>query len=775
MNPLNLLRKNQSEASVHSSRHAARMTWASNSLSGTVQATSVFLRKNLWIWPIIAVTILGTVGFLVRSAIEATMRDNLRSGLQTLLHVEVAMLQNWFQSQQSHVQSAANSTEIRRLTKLLANEDLPLASAEPGEAPTTVDSLHRDLDRQLSPMMSSYRYTGYILADKTRRILSASDHTLIGQSEITLFESFLTKALDGQSTVSVPFRSVSLMKSSGGKYHTDMPVMYAVSPVRDENFQVIGVLALQIRPEEEFTEILQLGQLGRSGETYAFNRRGLMVSNSRFDEDLKLLGLVPQDDGSTSMLTIQLTAPQGNLVEGFRPTTLRRDMPLTRMVQAALDNSANFDLDGYSDYRGVTVVGAWEWLSDYDIGVATEIDHEEAYRPLTILQRTFEVLFSLLVMSSIAIFTFTIIVSRLQREARKAAVAAKQVGQYELLEKLGQGAMGVVYKGRHAMLRRPTAIKLLDIEKINAGSVARFEREVQITCQLNNPNTIAIYDYGRTPEGVFYYAMEFLDGINLENLINQAGPLPESRVIHLLLQICGSLFEAHSKGLVHRDIKPANIMLNRRGGLPDVIKVLDFGLVKALDEKKQAGMTAANSLTGTPLYISPEGINAPALVDARSDLYAVGATAYYLLTGHPPFVSSNLVDLLRMHIMEAPTPPTQRLGRRVSAELETAVLACLEKNPANRPQTARDVANLLRKCPEFGQWTIDDGDAWWGRFERGQLNSASTGTAIRPADIPTADGSASRAALHPSASTEKTAEASAHSAFDRTMISDIQD
>jgi len=751
------------------------MTWASNSLSGTVQATSVFLRKNLWIWPIIAVTLLGTVGFVVRSAIEATMRDNLRSGLQTLLDVEVAMLKTWFEVQQSNVQSAANSTEIRRLTQLLANEELDMASSEPGEAQPTVHALHRDLDRQLSPIMSSHRYTGYILADKTRRILSASDHTLIGQSEIASFESFMTKAMDGQSTVSAPFRSVSLMKSSGGKYRTDVPVMYSVSPVRDDNFQVIGVLALQIRPEQEFTEILQLGRLGNSGETYAFDRRGLMVSNSRFDEDLKLLGLVSQEDGSSSMLTIHLTAPQGNLVEGFRPTTLRRDMPLTRMVQAALDDSASFDLDGYSDYRGVPVVGAWKWLADYDIGVATEMDHEEAYRPLTILQRTFEVLFCLLILSSIAIFIFTIIVSRLQREARKAAVAAKQVGQYELLEKLGQGAMGVVYKGRHAMLRRPTAIKLLDVEKINSGSVARFEREVQITCQLNNPNTIAIYDYGRTPEGVFYYAMEFLDGVNLENLVTQAGPLPEGRVIHLLLQICGSLYEAHSKGLVHRDIKPANIMLNRRGSMPDVIKVLDFGLVKALDEKKQAGMTAANSLTGTPLYISPEGINAPALVDARSDLYAVGATAYYLLTGHPPFVSSNLVDLLRMHIMDAPTPPSQRLGRTVSAELETAVLACLEKNPANRPQTARDVANLLRKCPEFGQWTVDDGDAWWGRFERGQLNSTSAGSVPRPAGSALSDDGSSREPQNRSANADKAPGIAATAAFDRTMISDIQD
>lgn len=730
MNIFNFFRKTPVDQSVHQSRQAANMTWAKSSLSASFHSTHVFLRRNLWIWPIIAVVVLAGVGYLVRSAIESTMRDNLRSGLQTLLDVEVAMLETWFQVQESNVQSVANSTEVRQITQVLINPQEASNTLPQGIPPLTPEEAHKRLERHLNPIMSSHRYSGYILADRKKTILASSSQELVGQEEVPEFDDFLTKAMDGTSIVSAPFRSNFQLKSASGRMTTQVPVMFAASPVRDENFQVIGALCLQIRPEEEFTEILQLGRLGESGETYAFNRSGLMISNSRFDDDLKLLGLIPQDADGASLLTIQLSNPGGDMVNGYRPKTLRRDMPLTLMVQKAIDGTAAYDLDGYPDYRGVSVVGAWKWLTRYEIGVATEIDHAEAYLPLTILQRTFQFMFGLLVLSSLAIFIFTIVVSRLQREARKAAVAAKQVGQYELLEKLGQGAMGVVYKGRHAMLRRPTAIKLLDLEKINPGSIARFEREVQITCQLNNPNTIAIYDYGRTPEGVFYYAMEFLDGINLETLVNQAGPQPEARVIHLLLQICGSLYEAHSKGLVHRDIKPANIMLNRRGGLSDVIKVLDFGLVKAIDEKKQAGMTAANSLTGTPLYISPEGINAPALVDARSDIYAVGATAYFLLTGHPPFVSSNLVDLLRMHVMDAPIAPSQRLGRPVSAELETAVLACLEKNPANRPQTARDVASLLRKCPEYGRWTVDDGDAWWGRYERGQLGS-STGRVSR--------------------------------------------
>lgn len=697
-------------------------TAARTSLAKSIRSTRLFLKKNLWAWPIVAVLLLSVLGFSIRSAIESTMRQNLHSQLQTLLDVEVAMLRTWFEVQQSTAKAEANSTEVREQVKQLLDAVDPTA---PAPQSLSSQAIHRELAKQLGPTLSSHRYIGYFVADKSHTIISASDDTLIGQREIPSLETMLDVALDGNCTVSPPFPSVSSLKSLNGQYRTHLPTMYVVAPVRDEDFQVIAVLALQIRPEEEFTDILQLGRIGNSGETYAIDEKLQMVSNSRFDTDLMLLGLIPQEDDAKSLLTIQVRNPGGNMLEGFRPQIFRNEMPPTRMASSILSGGSGYDVDGYNDYRGVLVVGAWQWLEDYRLGVATEIDHAEAFQPLTILQWAFWGLFALLVGSSIAIFVFTLVVARLQREAQKAAIEAKNVGQYKLIEKLGQGAMGIVYKGQHAMLRRQTAIKMLDVDKINDASIARFEREVQITCQLNNPNTIAIYDYGRTPEGVFYYAMEYLDGINLETLVDKAGPQTESRVIHLLMQICGSLYEAHSLGLVHRDIKPANIMLNRRGGLADVIKVLDFGLVKALDQQKQAAMTAANSLTGTPLYISPEGVNSPQLVDARSDIYAVGATGYFLLTGRPPFMSGSLVELLRMHSQESPLPPSQRLGRPVCAKLEAAIMACLEKNPANRPQTARDLAQLLSQSPACGKWRVEDGDTWWGRYDRGQLNSGS--------------------------------------------------
>jgi serine/threonine protein kinase len=520
-----------------------------------------------------------------------------------------------------------------------------------------------------------------------------------------------------------------MMKDDRGRVRTGVPTMYVCAPVRDADFQVVAALGFRIRPEREFTRIVQLGRFGESGETYAVDKKGLLVSNSRFDDSMILLGLLPDVEDSRSILNLSVRDPGGNLEEGYRPKVRRSELPLTKAAAGVISGAAGSDFDGYNDYRGVPVVGTWQWLPKYEMGLITEIDHAEAYRPLTILRWAFFSIFGMLALSSVAIFVFTLVVARLQREAQKAAIEAKHLGQYRLEEKLGAGAMGVVYKGHHAMLRRPTAIKMLNVDKVNEASIQRFEREVQITCQLNHPNTVQIYDYGRTPEGVFYYAMEYLDGIDLQALVEQYGPQPEGRVIYILKQICGSLYEAHSQGLVHRDIKPANIMLNRRGGESDVVKVLDFGLVKALDEAKQTRQTGG--MSGTPLYMSPEAIQTPDLVDARSDLYAVGAIGYFLLTGQPVFHAATFVELCQQHIVGVPESPSQRLGRAISPELESALMACLEKTRAKRPQTARDLANMLDRAPSSRSWSQEDSEAWWGRHERSR--AAAAANADRPA------------------------------------------
>ncbi len=714
MNPLSWLRATKNG----SHRPNARMTWAKTSVGRTVSRTGLFFRRQIWVWPIIAVLLLSTIGFLVRRSIETTMCEGLQSQLQTLLNVETAMLETWYHVQQSNAESLANSVDVREVVYPLLDPSIEKADA----AKVTDEQLRAKLEKSLGPSLTAHDYSGYFVADKMKRIVASSNVELIGQQNIAEYDAFLTRALDSQTCLSPPFGSVAAVKDESGRLRTGVPTMVVCAPVRDNSFQVIGVLALRIKPEDEFSRIMSLGQFGMTGETYAFDKTGRMASNSRFDEDLVLVGLLPDQENSKSILQILVRDPGGDVTQGYRPAARRHNLPLTFAVSEAIGGRPGVNVAGYRDYRGVPVVGAWKWLPQGDVGVATEIDYDEAFRPLSILRRTFWGLFALLVLSAAAIFVFTILLARSRHEAQKATIEAQQIGQYKLERKLGSGGMGVVYKAHHAMLRRPTAVKMLDIDKVNPGSIERFEREVQATSQLNHPNTIAIYDFGRTPEGVFYYAMEFLDGIDLQTLVERYGPQPVPRVIHILRQVCGSLFEAHSSGLVHRDVKPANIMLNRRGGEPDVVKVLDFGLVKAVDGQLQAGMTQQASLTGTPLYMSPEAIQTPNSVDARSDLYAVGAVGYFLLTGQPVFEAENVVELCNRHVATPPTAPSERAGQPIPQQLDNALLACLEKSRAKRPQTARDLAELLSRSPEVAEWSIEDADAWWGRHERGQAN-----------------------------------------------------
>ena len=510
----------------------------------------------------------------------------------------------------------------------------------------------------------------------------------------------------------------------------DRPTIVAAAVIPDSQGHAQAVLSFRIRPEAEFTEILQVARSGQSGETFAFDDKGMLLSQSRFDDDLKQVGLLADLPDSHSVLTLELRDPGVNMTDGERPSLKRADQPLAKMVTAAASKTDGVDVAGFRDYRGVPSVGAWSWLPEFEFGVATKVDAAEAFRPLYVLRNVFWGLMGLLVLSAAGLFAFMVYAARQQHLAQKASLEARRLGQYTLEEKIGAGGMGSVYRARHAMLRRPTAVKLLDPEKMSPNSIARFEREVQLTSQLNHPNTITVYDYGRTSEGVFYYAMEYLEGITFHDLLYESGPLPEGRVVHLLRQLCGSLAEAHASGLIHRDVKPANLMLTCRGGVYDLVKVLDFGLVKAFGGEQDDRLTASHSLTGTPSYMSPEAISHPDTIDVRTDIYAVGAVGYFLLTGTPVFTADGLVDLCRKHIQEQPEPPSKRLGRLVSAAFEQVLLGCLAKKREDRPASAAVLLEALDKLEPDPPWTRAMAKAWWDNFRSTavELSSSSVST-----------------------------------------------
>lgn len=298
--------------------------------------------------------------------------------------------------------------------------------------------------------------------------------------------------------------------------------------------------------------------------------------------------------------------------------------------------------------------------------------------------------------------------------ARREAFKSRQFGQYRLLEKLGSGGMGEVYKAEHVLLKRPCAMKLIKPEnEADKTATLKFEKEVKATAKLTHWNTIEIYDYGHTEDGTFYYVMELLPGLSLDELVARHGPLPPGRVVHLLRQVCGALNEAHSVGLIHRDIKPANIFVAQRGGVFDVAKLLDFGLVK---ERTAVSADASDSgygtFSGTPQYMSPEQASAYEDVDGRADLYALGAVAYFLLTGKPPFSGENVVGLIAAHAMQQVAPPSSIIDG-IPEDLEQVVMRCLAKKPSDRFEDANSLAKALAACKCATQWTDQDAATWW--------------------------------------------------------------
>ena len=316
----------------------------------------------------------------------------------------------------------------------------------------------------------------------------------------------------------------------------------------------------------------------------------------------------------------------------------------------------------------------------------------------------------------------------------REVAAARELGAYRLQELIGQGGMGEVWRAEHRMLARPAAVKLIRRARLEGGlaaasgdAVRRFEREAQVISRLRSPHTVELFDFGVADDGSFYYVMELLDGLDAQALVKRFGPLPPERAVFLLRQVCHSLSEAESCSLVHRDIKPANIFLCRYGEDCDFVKVLDFGIVKGAREETAGGpeLTRENAVQGTPAFIAPEQALGTGPVDGRADVYAAGCVAYWLLTGHLVFTADTPLGLMAQHAAAAPIPPSARTERPIPPALDTLILDCLAKDPAARPQSARELSRRLAESVDAGRWTEQHASAWWREHmpapERGPL------------------------------------------------------
>jgi hypothetical protein len=698
------------------------------------------LKHTVWVLPLVFAGLVAVLGWWGNDRLRQTIQGQLKTQLKTTLDANVTALEIWASNQTRLATALTEDPALRTL----ANRILADAATVRRETPPPAEL--NEFINDLKPRLASLGYETAQLVN-TNYVVVANSRRFHWGANVQVSEAHTNKFVElfasGQPVIITPFKPDLLLNrpaSQNGsaaprpnefrrparpgeefamrRRRGDVNLMQVAAPVRNESGGVAGALALIINPDKEFSRILSVARSGASAETYAFDQTGLMISRSRFDDQLKSLGLL-EATNTSSALNLRLTDPGGDLTRGFHPTNTEAGArPLIWLAASAVDGREMVDVATVRDYRGVPVVGASRWLPQFGFGVATQMDAAEAYRPLHILQWVFVILFLSLLLCSTGMFVLSNLNWR--RRLSEAELELKQLGQYTLEEKIGEGGMGVVYRARHALLRRDTAVKLLLPDRADPEAVVRFEKEVCLTCQLTHPNTIQVFDYGHTPDGIFYYAMEFLRGLNLHELVARYGPQPEGRVIHILSQVCDSLAEAHALGLIHRDIKPGNIFLCDRGGVPDCVKVLDFGLVQEFHAGHQEQMHpgGGHMVEGTPWFTPPEAIQGANQIDPRSDVYSLGALGYYLLTARYIFDAETVEEIHEKQLAAPPVPPRERTTQPVSPEMEEVLLRCLEKNPDARPQSVVELKMLLLACPPAAAWTVPLRAAWWAACRR---------------------------------------------------------
>ncbi len=671
-------------------------------------------RRRFGVTLILTFILLIILGYWSHSQVKNSLEEIRAEELETVLEADVLAMEIWINDFRNSVRSWSRTPELSNELGMLF---------EYGNCPSCIERLQfapwqDTITAIIRPFLQDSRSAGYNVFDVDGYVVSASDRSVIGNKLNSVGFRELVQFDRTNGSFRAPFDPAKLVYDDANvKTIYKKPIVWAGNPLYNDSSQLVGYFGVGRYADEGFTEIVNIAELGETGETYAFNAQGLMLTNSRFSDELKQLDLIENTPKSTSALTLSLRDPGGDLTEGYTPDGPLASQGFTKPVALSIASINDTSIaqsavitEPYRDYRGKKVIGAYHWFPEYGFGLVTEVDYEEAFEPLEYIDTTFGVLIFILA----AFIAYSLYSSIRFLGLKRKVGEAVQLGQYTLVRKIGEGGIGEVYLAKHALLKRPTAIKILKSDLVSSEVLERFEREVQLASQLTHPNTIEIYDFGSTPEGVFYYAMELLNGFTLAQIVQMQGEVEPARVLHILRQATASIAEAHGVGLVHRDIKPQNIMLVQRGGEFDVVKVLDFGLVKDLSES-EANQTRTTQLTGTPLYMAPERIKSPKESDMRSDLYALGAVAYYMLAGQAIFKFSTEIDIIYQVVNTEPEP-LNKVNKEIPKDVSQFISKCLKKDPSERPQTAREMLDEIQKLIKKHKWDNADAEKWWSRF-----------------------------------------------------------
>ena len=691
-----------------------------------VRATSLW-RNPVFLGGLAVVAVLLGASSWIHYATEEALRDRLREGLEAVLASNAAGLELVADKELKIASHWAELPDVLEATRRLSavTENSTDLSRDLLAVPIQAELLDA-----LETLKDAENYDGFGLIGDDGIVLASSNEQQVGLRLSPEGLNLLASVLGGESILTRPFQRGAMLE--GIDQVLDQPMMGAIVPVFDENREVIAALFLMIQPENDFSRIISISRLGEAGDTYAFDRSGLMLSDSRYDAQLTAIGLIPDTPGARSILRIQLRDPGGDMTRGYKPKTPFADRPLTKLVSAAINGES---LEGtilrpYRDYRGVKVVGAYRWMPKYDIGLATEVSVAVAFAASRPLRLMIFGLLGLLVLSAVLIFVSSYALHFMRQRVEQV----KQLGQYTLERKIGAGGMGEVYLARHAFLRRPTAVKFIRPGKVSEENLEHFEREVQSNSQLTHPNTIEIYDFGHTNDGVFYYVMEYLPGLTLANLLELEESVPPARTIFILRQLCASLAEAHARGFVHRDVKPPNVILTERGGDFDFVKVLDFGLVREVGVAEANKGGDVQEVAGTPPYIAPERLQDPSCMDPRSDLFSVGVIAFNLVTGKQPFAGNTSMEIV-YHCLNTPAPrPSEVADQPILPELDQLIVDCMAVEPDRRPASAEVIIARLDAIELAGYWDQEAARGWWVENSK-RVGTAGHEVAVRAAQV----------------------------------------
>lgn len=646
----------------------------------------------------LVVAVLG-LGLWSYRGLRASVYEMRANDLQASLDAQINALDVWIGNIQQDARRAAAKPEVRRRVEVLV-------AAE--RKPQTDDAARRALIDLLAD--SGEGAVAVHLMDRHGVILMSRFRHYVGRRASPDVLARLAPVFADRPVFIRPYHESERLIQLDEQF--PHPLVWMEVPVHDARGKAIAALGFGYRADAQFARLFQAAWPGQTGEIYAFDTHARVLSEIRRPEDARRLGLLSAEAQRSSVLSLQLREP---------PSADAAAQPLTALARAALAHTAGGEtqihrgalLEPYRSYLGTEVIGAWRWLPEYDMGVAVEIEAAEAYAPLRYLN--IGVAGTGLLMLLIAAALFVPQATLL----RWFPAGTRRVGPYRLLAQIGEGAISDVYLARHRYLKRPAAVKILKSSASSDEWRARFEREVQLAARLNHPNTIAIYDYGLGEGGTFYYAMEYVDGLSFAELVERYGPVPPARTAHLLRQVCSSLAQAHAQGIIHRDIKPQNIMVSRGAG--DVVKVLDFGLVKQLDADDTRDLTRALRILGTPLYMSPERIREPGCADARADIYSLGAVGFFLLTGRRLFETENDHDLT-YHILHVPAPRASVFAQHsVPAALDDLLRRCLSKDARERPASAQEAITVLDRTLAEEAWTREQSEAWWQAVSSGTI------------------------------------------------------